>query len=278
MERYDIIEPFHHGAQARVYMVTDKLTHRTLVLKEVPLGEENEIPRFFIREASLLSDLQHPNIVRLERVFIHDGCAYMVLEYMPMDLNIHMGWHEDKYPDIIRKFLKQILSGISFCHSLGVLHRDLKPQNLLIETTTNTLKIADFGLSRGFVTPDLTLSPKVQCAFPHSLSILVHYSTSVDMWSVGCIFAEMVNLEPLFGGESEIDVLLLGTPNEDVWPGVTLLPDFPHAIIQSHPKDLGIVFEKLEPAGLDLLSRLLCLDPEKRITAEDALGHEYLKH
>ncbi|CAL5360918.1 unnamed protein product [Camellia sinensis] len=116
---------------------------------------------------------------------------------------------------------------------------------------------------------------------PEILMSSKHYSAAVDMWSVGCIFAEMVMKEPLFNGLSEIDVLreifsLLGTPNVDSWPGVTSLPGFPHDMIQSPPMDLGAVLKDLEPAGLDLLSGLLSLDPERRTTAEAALGHEYL--
>ncbi|THG10112.1 hypothetical protein TEA_000768 [Camellia sinensis var. sinensis] len=109
-----------------------------------------------------------------------------------------------------------------------------------------------------------------------------HYSTPVDVWSVGCIFAEMVNQRPLFPGDSEIDELfkifrILGTPNEDTWPGVTSLADFKSAFPKWPSKDLATVVPNLDSAGIDLLSKMLCLDPSRRITARSALEHEYFK-
>ncbi|GMP79666.1 hypothetical protein CsSME_00035119 [Camellia sinensis var. sinensis] len=109
-----------------------------------------------------------------------------------------------------------------------------------------------------------------------------HYSTPVDVWSVGCIFAEMVNQRPLFLGDSEIDELfkifrILGTPNEDTWPGVTSLADFKSAFPKWPSKDLATVVPNLDSAGIDLLSKMLCLDPSRRITARSALEHEYFK-
>eukprot|EP01018_Ginkgo_biloba_P020448 Gb_39785 [translate_table: standard] len=134
-------------------------------------------------------------------------------------------------------FLYQILRGIAYCHSHRVLHRDLKPQNLLIDRQSNALKLADFGLARAFGIPVRTFTHEVVTLWYRAPEILLgsrHYSTPVDVWSVGCIFAEMVNQRPLFPGDSEIDELfkifrVLGTPNEETWPGVTSLPDFKSA-------------------------------------------------
>ncbi|KAL7215047.1 hypothetical protein ACSBR1_027262 [Camellia fascicularis] len=109
-----------------------------------------------------------------------------------------------------------------------------------------------------------------------------HYSTPVDVWSVGCIFAEMVNQRPLFPGDSEIDELfkifrILGIPNEDTWPGVTSLADFKSAFPKWPSKDLATVVPNLDSASIDLLSKMMCLDPSRRITARSALEHEYFK-
>ncbi|CAL5360919.1 unnamed protein product [Camellia sinensis] len=159
MDRYDIFDESLPGSQAIVLMAIDRLTNKKMALKKIFLPDD-EIPRSAIREASLLFDLHHQNIVRLERVFVEKGFFYMVLEHVAMDLRVHMSWHDEKYPAVIKKFLKQILCGIAYCHSNGVLHRALKPDNLLIDTRSNTLKIADFGRARGFVSPDLRLTPK----------------------------------------------------------------------------------------------------------------------
>ncbi|KAH1050162.1 hypothetical protein AAZX31_08G076200 [Glycine max] len=231
--------------------------------------------------------MQHRNIVRLQDVVHDEKSLYLVFEYLDLDLKKHMDSSPEfaKDPRQLKMFLYQILCGIAYCHSRRVLHRDLKPQNLLIDRSNNALKLADFGLARAFGIPVRTFTHEVVTLWYRAPEILLgshHYSTPVDIWSVGCIFAEMVNQRPLFPGDSEIDELfkifrIMGTPNEDTWPGVTSLPDFKSAFPKWQPKDLKIVVPNLKPAGLDLLSSMLYLDPSKRITARSALEHEYFK-
>uniref|UniRef100_A0A2N9IPU9 cyclin-dependent kinase n=1 Tax=Fagus sylvatica TaxID=28930 RepID=A0A2N9IPU9_FAGSY len=254
----------------------------------------------------------------LQDVVHSEKRLYLVFEYLDLDLKKHMDsspefakdlrqikvsglsalWstftsgavhflvvmpHEYDFYD--EMFLYQILRGIAYCHSHRVLHRDLKPQNLLIDRRTNVLKLADFGLARAFGIPVRTFTHEVVTLWYRAPEILLgsrHYSTPVDVWSVGCIFAEMVNQQPLFNGDSEIDELfkifrVLGTPNEDTWPGVTSLPDYKSAFPKWPSKDLATVVPSLDSAGVDILSKMLCLDPSKRITARSALEHEYFK-
>ncbi|XP_019462477.1 PREDICTED: cell division control protein 2 homolog 2 isoform X2 [Lupinus angustifolius] len=231
--------------------------------------------------------MQHRNIVRLQDVVHSERRLYLVFEYLDLDLKKHM----DSCPEFgkdhqqVKMFLYQILCGIAYCHSHRVLHRDLKPQNLLIDRSNNALKLADFGLARAFGIPVKTFTHEVVTLWYRAPEILLgsrHYSTPVDVWSVGCIFAEMINQRPLFPGDSEIDELfkifrIMGTPNEETWPGVTSLPDFKSAFPKWSAKDLATLVPNLEPAGLDLLKSMLCLDPSKRITARSALEHEYFK-
>lgn len=186
---------------------------------------------------------------------------------------------------IVKSFLYQILRGIAYCHSHRVLHRDLKPQNLLIDRRNNLLKLADFGLARAFGIPVRTFTHEVVTLWYRAPEILLgarHYSTPVDVWSVGCIFAEMVNQKALFPGDSEIDELfkifrILGTPTKETWPGVASLPDYKSTFPKWPPVDLATVVPTLEPAGIDLLSKMLRLDPSKRITARAALEHDYFR-
>ena len=132
-----------------------------------------------------------------------------------------------------QSYMFQILAGINFCHARRVLHRDLKPQNLLIDKS-GALKLADFGLARAFGIPVRTYTHEVVTLWyraPEILLGLKQYSTPVDMWSIGCIFAEMIMKRPLYPGDSEIDELFkifrtLGTPDEETWPGVSKLPDY----------------------------------------------------
>nr|XP_027085244.1 cell division control protein 2 homolog A-like isoform X3 [Coffea arabica] len=275
MDQYEKVEKIGEGTYGVVYKARDKSTNETIALKKIRLEQEDEgVPSTAIREISLLKEMQHGNIVRLQDVVHSEKRLYLVFEYLDLDLKKHMDSCPEfsKDPRLVKMFLYQILRGIAYCHSHRVLHRDLKPQNLLIDRRTNALKLADFGLARAFGIPVRTFthefySSQVVTLWYRAPEILLgsrHYSTPVDVWSVGCIFAEMVNQRPLFPGDSEIDELfkifrVMGTPNEDTWPGVTSLPDFKSAF----PK---------WPS-----QKMLCLDPSKRITARKALEHEYFK-
>ncbi|XP_030521672.1 cell division control protein 2 homolog [Rhodamnia argentea] len=288
MEQYEKIEKIGEGTYGVVYKALDRLTNKTIALKKIRLEQEDEgVPSTAIREISLLKEMQHGNIVKLQDVVHSERRLYLVFEYLDLDLKKHM----DSCPEFskdtrtIKMFLYQILRGISYCHSHRVLHRDLKPQNLLLDRRTNSLKLADFGLARAFGIPVRTFTHEVVTLWYRAPEILLgsrHYSTPVDMWSVGCIFAEMVNRRPLFPGDSEIDELfkifrIMGTPNEDSWPGVTSLPDFRSTFPKWAPQDLKTVTPNLDPAGVDILSKMLCMDPRRRITAKVALEHEYFK-
>jgi len=288
MEQYEKVEKIGEGTYGVVYKARDRLTNETIALKKIRLEQEDEgVPSTAIREISLLKEMQHGNIVRLQDVVHSEKRLYLVFEYLDLDLKKHMDSCPElaKDPRLIKTFLYQILRGIAYCHSHRVLHRDLKPQNLLIDRKTNALKLADFGLARAFGIPVRTFTHEVVTLWYRAPEILLgsrHYSTPVDVWSVGCIFAEMVNQRPLFPGDSEIDELfkifrVLGTPNEETWPGVTSLPDFKSAFPKWPAKDLATVVPGLEPAVIDLLSKMLCLEPSRRITARTALEHEYFK-
>ncbi|MFQ6619012.1 hypothetical protein Gotur_001397, partial [Gossypium turneri] len=295
--QYEKVEKIGEGTYGVVYKARDRVTNETIALKKIRLEQEDEgVPSTAIREISLLKEMQHGNIVsfsdctlgdRLQDVVHSEKRLYLVFEYLDLDLKKHMDSCPEfgKDPRMIKTFLYQILRGVAYCHSHRVLHRDLKPQNLLIDRRTNALKLADFGLARAFGIPVRTFTHEVVTLWYRAPEILLgsrHYSTPVDVWSVGCIFAEMVNQRPLFPGDSEIDELfkifrILGTPNEDTWPGVTSLPDFKSSFPKWPAKDLATVVPNLESTGIDLLSKMLCMDPSKRITARSALEHEYLK-
>ncbi|CAL9206768.1 unnamed protein product, partial [Musa hybrid cultivar] len=263
--QYEKVEKIGEGTYGVVYKARDRLTNETIALKKIRLENEDEgVPSTAIREISLLKEMQHNNIVRLQDVVHSEKRIYLVFEYLDLDLKKHMDSCPElaKDPRLVKTYLHQILRGIAYCHSHRILHRDLKPQNLLIDRRTNALKLADFGLARAFGIPVRTFTHEVVTLWYRAPEILLgsrHYSTPVDVWSIGCIFAEMVNRRPLFPGDSEIDELfkifrVLGTPNEDTWPGVTSLPDFKSAFPKWLSKDLVTVVPNLAAAGVDLLS------------------------
>nr|XP_016502962.1 PREDICTED: cell division control protein 2 homolog isoform X4 [Nicotiana tabacum]XP_016502963.1 PREDICTED: cell division control protein 2 homolog isoform X4 [Nicotiana tabacum] len=288
MDQYEKVEKIGEGTYGVVYKARVRETNEIIALKKIRMEQEDEgVPSTAIREISLLKEMQHANIVRLQDVVHSEKRLYLVFEYLDLDLKKHMDSCPEFSKDlrIVKTFLYQMLRGIAHCHSCRFLHRDLKPQNLLINPRTNVLKLADFGLGRAFGIPVRTFTHEVVTLGYRAPEILLGsrcYSTPVDVWSVGCIFAEMVNQQPLFPGDSEIDELykifrVVGTPNENTWPGVTSLPEFKSSFPKWTPKDLATVVPSLDAAGLDLFGKMLCLDPSKRITAKSALEHEYFK-
>ena len=218
-------------------------------------------------------------------MFHQDKRLYLVFEYLDLDLKKLMettpGFNQN--PAIIKYFLYQITAGIAFCHARRVLHRDLKPQNLLIDRRNNYVKLADFGLARAFGIPVRAYTHEVVTLWYRAPEILLgarHYGTPVDIWSIGCIFAEMVMQKPLFPGDSEIDELhkifyLLGTPTEETWPGVSQLPDYTDTFPRWRPKRLQEHIPGLDEQGADLLRKMLTYAPSARITAKEALQHPY---
>ncbi|XP_045212280.1 cyclin-dependent kinase 1-like [Mercenaria mercenaria] len=286
MDDYVKIEKIGEGTYGVVYKGKNKKTNKSVALKKIRLESEDEgVPSTAIREISLLKELQHPNIVCLEDVLMQENKLYLVFEFLSMDLKKYMdtipsGQYMDKM--LVKSYTYQITQGILFCHQRRVLHRDLKPQNLLIDNN-GVIKLADFGLARAFGIPVRVYTHEVVTLWYRAPEILLgsqRYSTPVDMWSVGCIFAEMVTKRPLFHGDSEIDQLFrifrtLTTPTEETWPGVTSLPDYKPTFPCWKTNQLQGSVKQLDSQGLDLLQQMLIYDPALRLSAREALNHPY---
>ncbi|XP_038402486.1 cyclin-dependent kinase 3 isoform X1 [Canis lupus familiaris] len=285
MDVFQKVEKIGEGTYGVVYKAKNKETGQLVALKKIRLDLETEgVPSTAIREISLLKELKHPNIVRLLDVVHSEKKLYLVFEFLSQDLKKYM----DSAPaselplHLVKSYLFQLLQGVSFCHSHRVIHRDLKPQNLLINEL-GAIKLADFGLARAFGVPLRTYTHEVVTLWYRAPEILLgtkFYSTAVDVWSIGCIFAEMVTRRALFPGDSEIDQLFrifrtLGTPSEATWPGVTQLPDYKGSFPKWTRKGLEEIVPSLEPEGKDLLMQLLQYDPSQRISAKAALVHPY---
>ncbi|KAJ2366432.1 Cyclin-dependent kinase catalytic subunit [Coemansia sp. RSA 2607] len=252
-------------------------------MKKIRLeGDDEGVPSTAIREISLLKELQHENIVRLLDIVYTDAKLYLVFEFLDLDLKKYMDSVGSGGLSPAQSYMHQLVKGIAFCHSHRTLHRDLKPQNLLIDQK-GMLKIADFGLGRAFGVPLRVYTHEVVTLWYRSPEILMgsrHYSIGMDMWSIGCIFAEMVQRRPLFPGDSEIDEIfkifrILGTPTEKVWPEVTLLPDYKTSFPKWQPQNLATLLPGLDADGIDLLKHMLIYDPARRISAKQALAHPY---
>lgn len=287
IDKYERKEKIGEGTYGIVFKARDTTTGQLVALKQIRLETEDEgVPSTTIREISALRELKHENVVRLLEIAYTDGRLTLVFEYLDRDLKKYLDLtHPNPLkPELVKSYMFQLLRGIDLCHGQRILHRDLKPHNLLIDAN-GLLKLADFGLARAFGIPLRSYTHEVVTLWYRAPEILLgskHYSTPVDIWSAGCIFAEMATRRPLFMGDSEIDQIyrifrILGTPNESVWPGFTQLPAYQPQFPRYSPTQLATIVPQLDPDGIDLLQQMLTYDPAKRISAMRALQHPYFK-
>nr|XP_058906573.1 cyclin-dependent kinase 16 isoform X1 [Kogia breviceps] len=284
LETYIKLDKLGEGTYATVYKGKSKLTDNLVALKEIRLEHEEGAPCTAIREVSLLKDLKHANIVTLHDIIHTEKSLTLVFEYLDKDLKQYL----DDCGNIInmhnvKLFLFQLLRGLAYCHRQKVLHRDLKPQNLLINER-GELKLADFGLARAKSIPTKTYSNEVVTLWYRPPDILLgstDYSTQIDMWGVGCIFYEMATGRPLFPGSTVEEQLhfifrILGTPTEETWPGILSNEEFK---TYNYPKYRAEALlshaPRLDSDGADLLTKLLQFEGRNRISAEDAMKHPF---
>uniref|UniRef100_A0A673LEG5 Cyclin-dependent kinase 16-like n=1 Tax=Sinocyclocheilus rhinocerous TaxID=307959 RepID=A0A673LEG5_9TELE len=212
LETYVKLDKVGEGTYATVFKGRSKLTDNLVALKEIRLEYEEGAPCTAIREVSLLKNLKHANIVTLHDIIHTEKCLTLVFEYLERDLKQYLddcGSIMSVYN--VKIFLFQLLRGLAYCHRQKVLHRDLKPQNLLI-SDRGELKLADFGLARAKSVPTKTFSNEVVTLWYRPPDVLLgstDYSTSLDIWGVGCIFYEMITGRPLFPGSTVKDELHL---------------------------------------------------------------------
>lgn len=291
MEKYQKIEKIGEGTYGVVYKARNRVSGELVALKKIRLEAEDEgIPSTAIREISILKELQHVNIVRLHDVIHTEKKLTLVFEYLDLDLKkfLDTSGTQGLPPHQVKLLLYQLVAGIGFCHDRRVLHRDLKPQNLLINREKLELKLADFGLARAFGIPVRSYTHEVVTLWYRAPDVLMgsrKYSTPVDLWSVGCIFGEMNSGRPVFPGTSDQDQLdkifkALGTPTDETWPTMVDLPEYKAILDPKAPEpDFYSKHANLQndPVAVDLLTQLLMYDPGKRITAKNALKHPYFE-
>mmetsp|Transcript_40668 Transcript_40668/g.100982 ORF Transcript_40668/g.100982 Transcript_40668/m.100982 type:complete len:360 (-) Transcript_40668:384-1463(-) len=290
--KYEVLSMLGEGAYGVVYKAKDNAPDRLVggpqfvAMKKVRMDEyQKGLSPTMLREVGVLRRLQHENIVRLVNVIRDSPNLWLVFDHMDYDLKQYMDVH---YPhgmpdEQIKACVQQILKGVAFCHSHLVLHRDLKPQNVLIDQRNGQVKLADFGLARPFQASQKVFTNEVVTLWYRAPEILLgqkEYTAAVDMWSIGCIFAELVTHKPLFPGDSEINELLkifqcLGTPSPDDWPGVRTMPRYLDVYERWTATDLKSVLPRMHDNAVRLLARMLALWPDHRLKAQAALQDEY---
>lgn len=288
-DHYEEIHVIGTGAYGTVYKARDTVNDSIVAIKKVKLGlTEDGVPMQVLREISLLKQLgkaNHPNIVRLLDIchgqrLDREMVLYLVFEHVDQDLNTYI----EKCPapglgpDTVKDIIWQILNGVDFLHSNRIVHRDLKPQNILV-SRDGSVKLADFGLARIYDFSSL-LTTVVVTLWYRSPEVLLgnSYATPVDLWSCGCIFAELFLRKPLFPGQYEIDQLnqifqLLGTPSHEEWPNNSSIG---REAFASRPiRPLSNIIPEMDQHALDLLQKLLVFSSDDRISAGKALLHPY---
>eukprot|EP00871_Galdieria_phlegrea_P001289 jgi/Galph1/2160/GphlegSOOS_G834.1 len=297
VDNYERLNFIDEGTYGRVFRGRDIHTNEIFALKEIKLDNEFEgFPLTSLRELSILVSLKHPNVINVREVVVGSNLnkIYMVMEYAEHDMKNILERMKHPFSQAeIKSLLRQLLSGVAYLHDNWVLHRDLKTSNLLLNSE-GVLKICDFGLARLYSDPLKPYTQPVVTLWYRAPELLLGaktYTPAIDIWSIGCIFAEWLTREALFPGRGELDQLAriwncLGTPNEEIWPGLSELPHAKKIKFVNQPYNyLRQRFASssyrgqscLTNLGLDLMNKLLTYDPAKRIQAKDALSHPYFE-
>ncbi|XP_075695695.1 cyclin-dependent kinase 11B-like isoform X3 [Rhinoderma darwinii] len=288
VEEFQCLNRIEEGTYGVVYRAKDKKTDEIVALKRLKMEKEKEgFPITSLREINTILKAQHDNIVRVREIVVGSNMdkIYIVMNYVEHDLKSLMETMKQPFlPGEVKTLMIQLLRGVRHLHDNWILHRDLKTSNLLL-SHAGILKVGDFGLAREYGSPLKPYTPIVVTLWYRAPELLLgakEYSTAIDLWSVGCIFGELLTQKPLFPGKSEIDQINkifkdLGTPSEKIWPGYNELPAVKKMTFSEYPynnlrKRFGAL---LSDQGFDLMNKFLTYCPAKRITAEDGLKHEY---
>lgn len=288
-DAFEKLDKIGQGTYSSVFRAKEIETGKIVALKKVRFDNfEPESVRFMAREIMILRRLDHPNIIKLEGLITSRlSCSiYLVFEYMEHDVTGLLSKPEINFTESqIKCYMKQLLSGLEHCHSRGVMHRDIKGSNLLVNNE-GILKVADFGLANfcnsGKKQPLTSRVVTLWYRPPELLLGSTDYGPSVDLWSVGCVFAELLVGKPILKGRTEVEQLhkifkLCGSPPDEYWKKTRL----PHATLfkpqQPYDSCLRETFKDFPATSVNLLQNLLSIEPNKRGTASSALSLEYFK-
>lgn len=284
-DSFEKLDKIGQGTYSSVYKARDLETGKIVALKKVRfLNMDPESVRFMAREIHILRRLDHPNVMKLEGLVTSrmSRNLYLVFEYMEHDLAGIAATPGIKFTQPqIKCYMQQLFRGLEHCHSRGVLHRDIKGSNILIDNN-GVLKIADFGLAT-FYDKNQPMTSRVVTLWyrpPELLLGSTEYGPAIDLWSAGCILAELFAGKPIMPGRTEVEQMhkifkLCGSPSEDFWQRTRL----PHATSfkpqQPYKRCVAETFKDFPPSALALVDRLLAIEPERRGSAVSARGSDF---
>lgn len=283
-ERYKRLKMLGEGQYGKVYLAKDMILQREVAVKKIKRNMANYADGIHwtaLREIKLLKKVDSENVVTLLDVFIVTNSVCLVFELGAFDLENVIRSSVILKPGDIKAYMEMILKGLKALHDVFILHRDMKPGNVLIAPDGN-LKLTDFGLARVYGSPNRLLTSQV-CTIAYRAPELLfganEYGVSIDIWATGCIFAELIIGTIFLPGRSEIDQLgkifhMFGTPKEEDWPEMTSLPSFLQ-FNDVEPTSLKDTFPSASKETLDLFQKMFYLNPNKRLTAQEALNHDY---
>ncbi|KAK9478499.1 kinase-like domain-containing protein [Lipomyces japonicus] len=276
------------GTYGKVYKAVNAITNEMVALKRIRMESERDgFPITALREIKLLQSVRHENVVSLLEMMVEKSSVYMVFDYMDHDLSgilTHPNFVLEQAH--VKHLFKQLLSGLNYLHKRGILHRDIKGSNILLNND-GQLKIADFGLARFYNKhkSNVDYTNRVITLWyrpPELLLGATAYGPGVDVWGAGCLMVEFYTRRAIFQGQDEMQQLeaiynIMGTPNKEIYSDVDQLPwyELVKPTEEKESKFISLYEKIMSPCGLELASKLLSLDPKKRPSAEEALADPY---
>ncbi|KAF2236737.1 cmgc/cdk/pitslre protein kinase [Viridothelium virens] len=295
VDNFERLNHIEEGSYGWVSRARETATGEIVALKKLKMDNLNDgFPITAMREIQTLMQASHLHIVELREIVVGTSLndVFMVMEFLEHDLKtLQEDMSEPFAPSELKTILLQLTSAVAYLHFHWILHRDLKTSNILMNNR-GEIKVADFGMARFTGDPPPALTQLVVTLWYRAPELLLGtttYDSAIDMWSLGCIFAELLTKEPLFQGSRELDQLLkifdlLGPPTTESWPTFRRLPNARAMKLPPSPsphlspqQSLRRKFPILTGSGVSLLASLLSLNPEHRLTAEETLQHEYFR-